>query len=145
MSKQRYWKSCVIIVLTWRIMTTNQLVVYVKALFAKKQKTIMLKKMIWKWLTNKEMKIRNNDLSDRRIDIDIAAEFQSTYINASMTSLSSSFCLIWEEIKNAYSLKHKAIEQYREGLAVPRPMSFLEINNAWHSLFYTTSLSPTFS
>lgn len=39
------------------------------------------------------MKVRNNDLSDRRIDIDIAAEFQSTYINASMTSLSSSFCL----------------------------------------------------
>lgn len=43
------------------------------------------------------MKIRNNDLSDRRIDIDIADGVSIHLYKCEYESLSSSFCLIWNK------------------------------------------------
>ena len=62
-----------------------------------------------------EMKIRNNDLSDRRIDIDIADGVSIHLYKCEYDELIRLLLPDMEqEIKNAYSLQHKAMEQRQE-------------------------------
>lgn len=61
------------------------------------------------------MKIRNNDLSDRRIDIDIADGVSIHLYKYEYDELIKLLLPDMEqEIKNAYSLQHKAMKQRQE-------------------------------
>lgn len=61
------------------------------------------------------MKIRNNDLSERCIDIDIADGVSIHLYKCEYDELIKLLLPTMEqEIKNAYSLQHKAMKQHQE-------------------------------